>query len=147
MKRGRPTKKEGQKIKQDILEFYEQDISITVASRHLGVNPKTISKHYKKWDSQRTDPDDKDVMLRIKKTKESSIQNLEKDIIALTLDIVNEDVLMKKSLQKGDIKGYNQISKSKRKNMNERTKRMAAKMNLVGTLTGDVLVKHRELIA
>ncbi|MCV0366353.1 MAG: helix-turn-helix domain-containing protein [Nitrosopumilus sp.] len=147
MARGRPTKEEEKKIKEKILEFYEQGISPSVAARHSGVNPKTVYKYYRIWDEQRIDPDDANIMRRIKETKESSIQSLEIDILSLTQDIGNEKSLMDDALQKRDIKEYDRISKLKLKKMNERTKRIAAKMNLVGALPVDVLVKHRELIA
>ena len=120
MKRGRPTREEEKKIRQTILGFYERDISITVAARHLGVNPKTVSKYYKNWDKQRIDPDDEDIMSRIKKTKESAIQSLEEDIISLTLDIKNYEFLMRKASQKGDNKEHERIAKLKLKSIAQR---------------------------
>ncbi|EIJ66668.1 hypothetical protein BD31_I1094 [Candidatus Nitrosopumilus salaria BD31] len=147
MKRGRPTREGAQEIKQEILYYYEKDISPIVAARDLGVNPKTIYKHYKNLDKQRNELDDEHDILRIKNTKEKSIQSFDEDIIGLTRDIEKIKFLMEKSLQKGNISEFEKITKLKLKIMDERTKRVSAKINLVGTLTADVLVKHEGMIA
>jgi len=147
MKHGRPTKNDQQKIKQIILEYYEKDISGAVASRDSGINPKTISKYYKIWDAQKVGKDEKDFLLRVKNTKEKSIQSLEEDIISLTLEIDKIKFLTEKSLQNGNITEYEKLVKLRLKTMNHRTKIISAKMNLVGTPTADILINNEEMIA
>ncbi len=146
MKQGRPTKEDQQKIKQIILKYYEKDISVIVAARDSGVNPKTIYKYYKMWNSQRDNLDEKDFLLRIKKTKERSIQLLEEDVISLTKEMLKIKFLMEKSLQKGDIPEYEKLSKLKLKTMDQRTKTVSAKINLVGTPTADILINNEEIM-
>ncbi|KAF6247183.1 hypothetical protein C6990_05780 [Nitrosopumilus sp. b3] len=147
MKRGRPTKNDEEKIKQRILEYYEKDISATVAAKELGVNPKTIYKHYKNWDAQKLGIDEKDFLSRIKNTKERSIQSLEEDIISLSKEIDRIEFLMEKSLQNGNILEYEKLAKLKLKTMNQRTKTISAKINLVGAPTADILINNEGMLA
>ncbi|MDF2422061.1 MAG: hypothetical protein OPY06_03535 [Nitrosopumilus sp.] len=147
MKQGRPTKEDQIKNKQIILGYYEKDISAIVAARDSGVNPKTVYKYYKMWNSQMNNPDEKDFLLRIKKTKERSIQLLEEDIISLTKEMLKINFLMEKSLQKGDISEYEKLSKLRLKTMDQRTKTVSAKINLVGTPTADVLISNEGIMA
>lgn len=145
MNRGRPSVKDQQKIKSTIFEYYEKDISAKVTARECNVQEKTVYKYYKKWDNEIID--EKDFLARIKNTKEKAIEAFDRDIITLDKDIKKIEFLIEKSLQKGSILEFEKLMKIKLKIMNQRTKTVSAKVNLVGTPTADVLINNQEIMA
>ena len=145
MDRGRPSVKDQQKIKSAILEYYERDISAKVAARECRVQYKTVCKYYKKWDSEIID--EKNFLARIKNTKERAIETFDRDIITRDKDKRKIEFLIEKSLQKESILEFEKLMKIKLKIMDQRTKIVSAKVNLIGTPTADVLINNEEIMA
>ena len=145
MDRGRPSVKDQQKIKSTILKYYERDISAKVTARECRVQYKTVWKYYKTWDSEIID--EKNFLARIKNTKERAIEAFDRDIITLDKDKRKIEFLIEKSLQKGSVWEFEKLMKIKLKIMNQRTKIVSTKINLVGTPTADVLINNEEIMA
>jgi hypothetical protein len=145
MDRGRPSRKDQQRIRSIIFEYYEKDISAKVTAKECRVQYKTVWKYYKKWNSEIID--EKNFLARIKNTKERAIEAFDRDIITLDKDIKKIEFLIEKSLQKGGMWEFEKLMKIKLKIMNQRTKIVSAKVNLIGTPTADVLINNEEIMA
>jgi len=145
MKRGRPSRKDQQKIRSKIFQHYEKDISPRVTAKECNVQYKTALKYYKIWDNQLVD--EKDFLERIKNTKEKAIEYFDRDIITLDKDKRKIEFLIEKSLQKGSISEFEKLEKLKLKIMDQRTKIISTKVNLVGTPTADVIIGQSEIMA
>jgi hypothetical protein len=145
MNRGRPSKKDQQKIRSIIFQHYEKDISARVTARECNVQYKTVLKYYKIWDNQTID--EKDFLTRIKNTKEKAIESFDADIITLDKDKKKIEFVIEKSLQKGSIAEFEKLMKLKLKIMDQRTKTISTKVNLVGTPTADMIINQSEVMA
>jgi len=82
MKHGRPTRHTQDKIKKILQPFYQKGVSANATSTKTRINIKTILKYYKQWDKKLVDSD-KDFLMRVKITKEQSIQTLDREILSL----------------------------------------------------------------
>lgn len=141
MKRGRPTLHSQREIKEIILEYYEQNISAKVASRDSGINRKTVLKYYKVFDTEMTEPNE-DFLLRIKITKEKTIESLDRDILSLNSEEKTIEYLKKRAMNSGNSAEYERLTKLKLKTIDQRIKIQTAKINLIGTPTADIIINQ-----
>lgn len=142
MKRGRPTQRSQREIKKIIYRYYENDISAKIASKDSGINYKTLLKYYKLLDNEMFESEEKNFLSRIKTTKEKSIQRLDKDIMELTKEEETVESLKESVMQNGNLSGFEKLSKLKLKIIDQRTKTMSAKINLIGTPTADIIINQ-----
>jgi prolyl-tRNA synthetase len=141
MKRGRPTLHSQREIKEIILEYYEQNISAKVASRNSGINRKTVLKYYKVWNTEMIELSE-DFLLRIKITKEKTIESLDRDIISLNSDEKTMEYMKKRAMNSGSLAELERLTKLKLKIMDQRVKIQTAKINLIGTPTADIIINQ-----
>jgi len=140
MKQGRPTRYEQNRIKNILQPFYQKGISANETSAKTGINIKTILKYYKRWNEEIVDSD-KDFLMRVRITKEQTIQTMDREILSL-YDQEEEIESIKNSIKRnGDIIQFEKLSRLKLKFSDRRMKVLAAKINLVGTPTVDTLIK------
>lgn len=143
MRRGRPTRYNQNKIEKILQLFYQKGISANATSTKTEINIKTILKYYKQWDKKLVDSD-KDFLMRVKITKEQSIQTLDREILSL-YDQEDEIESIKNIMKRnGDITRFEKLSRLKLKFSDQRMKILAAKINLVGTPTADTLIEIKE---
>ncbi|MCH9042390.1 MAG: hypothetical protein QQN43_05885 [Nitrosopumilus sp.] len=143
MRRGRPTRYNQNKIEKILQLFYQKGISANATSTKTEINIKTILKYYKQWDKKLVDSD-KDFLMRVKITKEQSIQTLDREILSL-YDQEDEIESIKNIIKRnGDITRFEKLSRLKLKFSDQRMKILAAKINLVGTPTADTLIEIKE---
>ena len=82
--------------------------------------------------------------MRVKITKEQSIQTLDREILSL-YDQEDEIESIKNIIKRnGDITRFEKLSRLKLKFSDQRMKILAAKINLVGTPTADTLIEIKE---
>lgn len=86
--------------------------------------------------------EEKNFLLRIKTTKEKSIQRLDKDIMELTKEEETVESLKESVMQNGNLSEFEKLSKLKLKIIDQRTKTMSAKINLIGTPTADIIINQ-----
>ncbi len=86
--------------------------------------------------------EEKNFLSRIKTTKEKSIQRLDKDIMELTKEEETVESLKESVMQNGNLSGFEKLSKLKLKIIDQRTKTMSAKINLIGTPTADIIINQ-----
>lgn len=143
MRRGRPTRYNQNKIEKILQLFYQKGISANATSTKTEINIKTILKYYKQWDKKLVDSD-KDFLMRVKITKEQSIQTLDREILSL-YDQEDEIESIKNIIKRnGDITRFEKLSRLKLKFSDQRMKILAAKINLVSTPTADTLIEIKE---
>ena len=143
MIRGSPTRYNQNKIEKILQLFYQKGISANATSTKTEINIKTILKYYKQWDKKLVDSD-KDFLMRVKITKEQSIQTLDREILSL-YDQEDEIESIKNIIKRnGDITRFEKLSRLKLKFSDQRIKIRAAKINLVGTPTADTLIEIKE---
>ena len=143
MRRGRPTRYNQNKIEKILQLFYKKGISANATSTKTEIHIKTILKYYKQWDKKLVDSD-KDFLMRVKITKEQSIQTLDREILSL-YDQEDEIESIKNIIKRnGDITRFEKLSRLKLKFSDQRMKILAAKINLVGTPTADTLIEIKE---
>lgn len=143
MRCGRPTRYNQNKIEKILQLFYQKGISANATSTKTEINIKTILKYYKQWDKKLVDSD-KDFLMRVKITKEQSIQTLDREILSL-YDQEDEIESIKNIIKRnGDITRFEKLSRLKLKFSDQRMKILAAKINLVSTPTADTLIEIKE---
>jgi hypothetical protein len=142
MKRGRPTQRNQREIKKIISQYYEDGISAKIASEDSGINYKTFLKYYNLFDAEIFESGEKNFLVRIKNTKERIIQRLDKDIMSLTKEEKTVESLIESAMQSGNLSGFEKLSKLKLKIIDQRTKTISAKMNLIGTPTADIIIQN-----
>jgi len=145
MKRGRPSRKDQQKIRVMIMGYYEKDIAAIVTAKECDVHYKTVLKYYKIWDNEIIN--EKDFLTRIKNTKERAIQSFDEDIITFDKDKKRIEFLIDKSLQKGSMTEFEKLMNMKLKIIGLKAKIISTKVNLVGTPTADVIINQKEVLA
>lgn len=145
MKRGRPSRKDQQKIRVMIMRYYEKDIAAIVTAKECDVHYKTVLKYYKIWDNEIIN--EKDFLTRIKNTKERAIQSFDEDIITFDKDKKRIEFLIDKSLQKGSMTEFEKLMNMKLKIIGLKAKIISTKVNLVGTPTADVIINQKEVLA
>ena len=142
MRRGRPTRHKQNEIKKILQPFYQRGISANATSSKTGINIKTVLKYNKQWDKKLVDSD-KDFLMKVKITKEKSIQTLDKEILSL-YDQEEEIESIKNTVKrKGDLTHFEKLSRLKLKFSDQRMKILAAKTNLIGTPTADTLIEMK----
>jgi len=143
MRRGRPTRHKQNEIKKILQPFYQRGISANATSSKTGINIKTVLKYNKQWDKKLVDSD-KDFLMKVKITKEKSIQTLDKEILSL-YDQEEEIESIKNTVKrKGDLTHFEKLSRLKLKFSDQRMKILAAKTNLVGTPTADTIIEMKK---
>lgn len=140
MKRGRPTRHDQNQIKKMLHPFYQKGVSANATSIKTGINIKTILKYYKQWDKKLVDSD-KDFLMRVKITKEQSIQTMDREILSLYDQEEEIESVKKISKRNGDISRFEKLSRLKLKFSDQRMKVLATKMNLISTPTADTIIE------
>ena len=90
---------------------------------------------------------EKNFLLRVKTTKERTIQALDKDIITLSKEESRVERLEEEARQTGNLNKFEKLSKLKLKIIDQRIKIQSAKVNLICIPTADIIINEKETLA
>lgn len=136
--RGRLSLKECKRMKFCLRAYHSQMIGIMATSRKTGINPRTVSKYFKKWNAELFQSDGVSFIETCKIVKIQRIHALDMDIANYAESEKEISTMIKIAFSQNNVKDYVSLRKSLNVIINSRQKLQDQKIDLINTVTFDV---------